>query len=58
MEFNARTFADEGVSGVDLTFCKMALEAHHAQVVVTSETGTGTSFSFQLPLGSPQHMID
>lgn len=58
MEMDARSFADQGVSGIDLTFCKVALEAHQTSIMVNTETGKGTTFSFQLPLGTPQHIVD
>lgn len=58
MNLNAREFSDKALAGIDLTFCKVALEAHHSNIKVVSETGKGTTFSFQLPLGTPQQMID
>lgn len=57
MELDARSFADKGIAGIDLTFCKVALEAHQTAMKVTSKTGKGTTFTFQMPLGTPQHMI-
>ncbi|EAY30819.1 sensor histidine kinase [Microscilla marina] len=58
MDLNAREFSDKALAGIDLTFCKVALEAHQSNIKVASETGVGTTFTFQLPLGSPQQMID
>ncbi len=44
---------DLGVSkstGLGLTFCKLAIEAHHEKIWVNSEPGKGSIFSFSLPL--------
>ncbi|MEQ8238744.1 MAG: tetratricopeptide repeat-containing sensor histidine kinase [Cyclobacteriaceae bacterium] len=37
-------------TGLGLTFCKMAVEAHKGQINVESEVGKGTTFLFTLPL--------
>lgn len=58
MNLSAREFSDKALAGIDLTFCKVALEAHNSNIKVVSETGTGTTFSFELPLGKPQQMVD
>lgn len=58
MNLSAREFSDKALAGIDLTFCKVALEAHNSNIKVVSETGTGTTFSFELPLGTPQQMVD
>lgn len=36
-------------TGLGLTFCKMAVEAHGGQIEVESEIGVGTTFSLTLP---------
>jgi signal transduction histidine kinase/ligand-binding sensor domain-containing protein len=36
-------------TGIGLTFCKMAIEAHHGEIDFISETGKGTTFWFTLP---------
>jgi len=41
-------------TGIGLTFCKMAIEAHSGQIGVDSETGKGSSFWFTLPLSKKQ----
>lgn len=38
-------------TGLGLTFCKMAIEAHGGQIDVTSEVGKGTTVWFTLPEG-------
>lgn len=40
-------------TGLGLTFCKLAVEAHDGQISVESQLGKGTTFFFDLPLGKP-----
>ncbi|OJJ23405.1 hypothetical protein BKI52_03330 [marine bacterium AO1-C] len=46
---NARDFANTGSTGLGLTFCKIAMEAHGSQIKVSSTLGQGTTFYFSLP---------
>jgi two-component system sensor histidine kinase/response regulator len=36
--------------GLGLTFCKLAVEAHHGRIWVESDEGMGTTFHFVLPI--------
>ena len=40
-------------SGLGLTFCKLAVEAHGGTIGVESEVGTGSTFCVELPAHSP-----
>lgn len=48
-QLDARNFANTSSTGLGLTFCKMAIEAHQSDIKVASELGKGTKFFFELP---------
>lgn len=41
-------------SGLGLTFCRLAVEAHGGRIWVESEAGNGSAFHVDLPLHAPQ----
>ena len=40
-------------SGLGLTFCKLAVEAHGGTIAVDSKVGQGSTFKFRLPVTPP-----
>ncbi|MGH7538972.1 MAG: ATP-binding protein, partial [Gemmatimonadales bacterium] len=43
-------------SGLGLTFCKLAVEAHGGRIGVDSQMGQGSTFWFVLPVAGPAHV--
>jgi two-component system sensor histidine kinase/response regulator len=52
-EGDAREGAQAGGSGLGLTFCKLAVEAHGGRIWVQSRPGEGAAFHFVLPPRPP-----
>ena len=48
-QVETRTAGRKMSTGLGLTFCKMAVEAHHGRIWVQSAMGHGSTFSFAVP---------
>ena len=54
-KFSALTHpAARGSSGLGLTFCKLAVEAHGGRIWLDSHDGEGSAFHFSLPASPPE----
>ena len=51
-QFDPHPSGYAGSTGLGLTFCKLAIEAHGSLIFVESEIGKGSTFSFGLPMAS------
>jgi len=71
IQLDAKKSGSMRSTGLGLTFCKMAVEAHKGEIRVESEVGKGTTFIFTLPIShfdqqaeqtpsfeTPKHEID
>ncbi|GAB5527476.1 MAG: hypothetical protein Roseis2KO_53480 [Roseivirga sp.] len=45
-----KSLRNSGSTGLGLTFCKLAIEAHGGKIKVQSEYGQSTTFSFTIPM--------
>ena len=56
-QINATQSGYVGSTGLGLTFCKLAVEAHGGKIQVDSEVGKGTTFQFDLPHAQPPRKV-
>lgn len=49
VHINKQTESNQYSTGLGLSFCKMAIEAHGGQIIVKSKQNSGTTFSLSIP---------